>query len=342
MGRAVYTAILTGPLSQAQGIEVLARAQIASLVDNASQILTDHHMCYPPENPATVLEPLYPDRLGEDFLALTTPRDSPGTDPSAAAGPADLAAFTDAWAATAVPGLLAPAPTGQKPPAWTGPAVMVLIETARRWPHIAAGQLYPLLHAHPQLALQAGGAALTSLAAMPGIDLTLLEAIEARLPRHLHIDLDAGIAALTARLAAHRLTTSSDLAEHARIYHQLGLRLDNAGLHQQALTATRNATQTWRHLTATNRDAYLPGLASSLNNYALRLAEVGRLAEAVPVSQEAVDLSRELVRRNRDAYLPGLPARWITTRCGWRRQGGWPRRSPSPRKRSASTASWPS
>jgi len=300
MGRAVYTAILTGPLSQAQGIEVLARVQVASVPENASQILTDHDKCYPPENPATVLEPLYPDRLGEDFIALTTP--------AATAVAGDLAAFEDAWAATAVPGLLAPAPAGQRPAAWISPAITVLIEISRRWPHIASGQLYPLLHAHPQLVLQAGGAALTSLAALPGVDLTVLEAIEARLPPQRHIDLDAGIAALTARLVGHRLTTSSDPAEHARIHGDLGVRLHNAGLHQQALTSARNATQSWQQLTAADRDAYLPGLAGSLNNLGMMLAEVGRRAEAVPVSQQAVNLYGELAGVNRDAYLPDLAA----------------------------------
>ena len=63
-------------------------------------------------NPATVMEPLYPDRLGEDFLALTTPRDSPAPI-SAAAEPADLAAFTDAWAATRSPACWPPPRRGK-------------------------------------------------------------------------------------------------------------------------------------------------------------------------------------------------------------------------------------
>jgi tetratricopeptide (TPR) repeat protein len=306
MSRAVYTATLTGPMSQAQGIEVLVRARVASVPDNASQILDDHHKYYPPENPATVLEPLYPDRLGEDFIALTTPRQSPGATPSVVTGPGDPTGFADAWAATAIPGLLVPAAAEERPATWSGPAIAVLIETARRWRHIASDQLYPLLNAHPQLILHAGGPALISLVALPGVDLTLLETIEAQLPRHRHVDLDAGIAALTARLADHRLTTSNDPAEHAHIYHELGVRLRNAGLHQQALPATRNAIQTRQQLAAADRNAYLPGLADSLNNYALELADVGQRAEAAAVSEQAVELRRELAALNRDAYLPDL------------------------------------
>ncbi|GGP05913.1 hypothetical protein LDL08_18475 [Nonomuraea glycinis] len=73
MGRAVWAATLTGALSHPDGVTVLARVQIATLPENAAQALTDHQRCYPPHDPATVLEPLYPDRLGEDFVALSTP-----------------------------------------------------------------------------------------------------------------------------------------------------------------------------------------------------------------------------------------------------------------------------
>ncbi|MFD7500122.1 hypothetical protein [Streptomyces sp. NPDC059850] len=35
------------------------------------RLLTDHGTCYPAAEPGAVLEPLYPDRLDEDFLALS-------------------------------------------------------------------------------------------------------------------------------------------------------------------------------------------------------------------------------------------------------------------------------
>jgi tetratricopeptide (TPR) repeat protein len=298
MSRAVYAATLAGPLPRAQAVTLLARAQIADASETAAQVLDDHGRCYPPGDPATVLEPLYPDRLGEDFLALATP---------GPAGPeGDLAGFADAWAADVLPALLAPAAAGQPPAAWARPAITVLIETARRWPHIRDRQLGPLLRPCPELMLQAGGAALTALASLPGLDPALLEVIEASLPPHRHIDLDTGIAALAARLAGHRLAASTDPAEHARIHHNLGVRLHDAGLRTQALAAAETATSLGRQLIRTDRDAYLPGLAGSLSNHALRLAETGRRAEAVPVSEQAVQLYQELAGLNRDAYLPGL------------------------------------
>jgi len=109
----------------------------------AGQSVDDHGICYPPSEPDTVLEPLYSDRLGEDFLALSTPGHH-------------VAGYTpDPWAATATAQLLADS-TAEHPPAWAAGAATMLIETGRRWPHIATKQLYPLLRHHPELAAAAG------------------------------------------------------------------------------------------------------------------------------------------------------------------------------------------
>ncbi|MFI7134312.1 tetratricopeptide repeat protein [Nonomuraea sp. NPDC050153] len=312
MGQVVYAATVTGPLDYRDGKSALERAGIDSHLASG-QLLKDHAVCYPPVGPAggqragvdavTVLQPLYPDRLGEDFIALATP-----------GHPHEFPA--DPWADDAAARLLAPTdeladpdsrPGGRSGvPVWARHGVTTLIEAARRWPHLAHGQLYPLLAAHPHLALHAGGAALATLAALRGIDPTLLEAIEAVLPADRHIDLDIGMAALAERLAEHRLATTSDPEIRARIHDDLAVRLSYAGLHSRALTAGRQAAQIWRQLAELHRDAYLPGLADSLNNHAVWLVEMGRRDEAMPVSEEAVALYRELAALNRDAHLPGL------------------------------------
>ena len=66
--RPVYTATLTGPLSHQDGLAVLQHAQVESS-EHPGQLIRDHALCYPPQEADIVLEPLYPDRLGEDFLA---------------------------------------------------------------------------------------------------------------------------------------------------------------------------------------------------------------------------------------------------------------------------------
>ncbi|MGW5263595.1 tetratricopeptide repeat protein [Microbispora sp. NPDC004025] len=311
MGQVVYVATLTGRLGYEDGKAALARAEVES-TQAIGQLLKDHAVCYPPAGPAspegvsaphssaTVLEPLYPDRLGEDFIALSVPGHSCDF-------PVDL------WAQAAPARLLAP-PAGADGgpgeeggvPVWARHAVTTLIEAAHRWPHLARRQLYPLLADAPHLAVHAGGAALARLAALEDIDVGLLAAIEAMLPGHRHIDLDIGAAAIASRLAEHRLAAATDLAARAHIHDDLAVRLIYAGLHGRALAEGDQAVRLWRRLAALDRDAHLIGLAMSLHNHAHQLADVGRRAEAVPVSEEAVRLYLELAELDRDAYLPGL------------------------------------
>ncbi|MEU1389268.1 MULTISPECIES: tetratricopeptide repeat protein [unclassified Nonomuraea] len=312
MGQIVYTATLTGRLGYEDGRAALTRAEIES-TQAAGQLLKDHALCYPPAaapGPAPgqaasvaraggmVLEPLYPDRLGEDFLALSTPGHACGF-------PADP------WAEKAPARLLAGLPdTGDGPdgkaPAWARHGLTTLIEAARRWPHLARLQVYPLLAEAPHLAVQAGGAALVALAGLDDIDPRLLETIESTLPKQRQVDLDVGAAAVASRLAEARLAATSDPVARARIHEDLAFRLSFAGLHARAVAEGHQAVWLWYRLAALDWDAHLPDLAMSLSNHAPRLADIGRRAEAAAVSQTAVSVRRKLVALNRDAYLPNL------------------------------------
>ncbi|MDQ3988330.1 MAG: tetratricopeptide repeat protein [Actinomycetota bacterium] len=298
MARAVFLATLTRPLPRERAIGVLRHVELASSAETCGQIVDDHAACYPPADTGTVFEPLYPDRLGEDFLALQLPGHT-------------LGSYTpDGWATDALPRLLAAVegPGVDAAPQHTRNIVTVLIEAARRWPHLAAGHLYPLLRARPHLALAAGGAALSALTDIDGIDLTVLEAIEPLLPDGQHVGLDIGAAAITQRLTEHRLTAISDPARCAALHATLGWRLGNAGLHQQALTPTEDATGIYRRLAEANPAAYLPGLAASLNNLGIRLSDVGRREAALAPTEEATDIYRRLAQANPAAYLPDLAA----------------------------------
>lgn len=72
------------------------------------------------------------------------------------------------------------------------------------------------------------------------------------------------------------------------------------------LKAAKALAALLRHATEADRDAYLPELATSVNNLAIRLGEAGRRAEGLTAAQQAVTLYRELAGLNRDAYLPNL------------------------------------
>lgn len=111
MSRAVFVAALTGPLGYRDATAALA-------VVGADQALADHTFCYPPADQRTVLQPLYPDRLAEDFLALCLPgHDVPGP-------------WAGAWAEGAPERLLDGAPP------YTSRAITFLAAASDRWPHL--------------------------------------------------------------------------------------------------------------------------------------------------------------------------------------------------------------
>jgi tetratricopeptide (TPR) repeat protein len=61
-----------------------------------------------------------------------------------------------------------------------------------------------------------------------------------------------------------------------------------------------------RKLAETNPDAFLPALATSLNNQSNRQSEMGQRAEALRSIAEAVAIRRKLAETNPDAFLPAL------------------------------------
>lgn len=298
MSRAVYVAVLTRSLTPAAAAAALTRADAAATRAAADLLVEDHGRCYPPEDPGLALDPLAPDRLGEDYLALSLP------------GQEEEFGYyaTDPWTITAPGLLLKPADANAEPAAYTRQAVSTLIEAAHRWPHVTARHVGPLLRRSPDLALAAGSAALTRLSDLPSLDLGVLESIESCLPDHAHIDLDLGSAAVFARLIRHRLARTTEPAERAALFTQLGWRYGNAGLHEQALSATTQAVDQYRALSKTDPRTYLPHLAVALGNLGGRLALAGSRAQAVESAQEAVSLYRDLSQLRPAIYLPDFAA----------------------------------
>ncbi len=124
LSRAVFVAALTGALPYRDARTALARVGLA----DADRVLGDHSYCYPPGAPDSVLEPLYPDRLAEDFLALTLP------------GHRVSSHVPDPWASD-VPELLIdqPGEAGDGPvglPPFAPRAITFLVAAATRWHHL--------------------------------------------------------------------------------------------------------------------------------------------------------------------------------------------------------------
>lgn len=294
MSRAVFTAALSGPVNQLVGKTILDGLDLQL---HSEQILTDHSTCYPPVDPKrpTVLEPLYPDRLAEDFLGVTMP----GHDTDQPA---------QAWARVTAATLLSRS-ADQTPAAYTPRAITFLASATERWPNLGETFLYPLLRRDPQLAVDAGSAALTTLAAVDQIAMDVLEAIERRFPaeRERNVDLDVGMAAVVRRLTDHRLAMTEEPGERAQLQFNLGLRFSNAGDDQQALKATEDAVEIYRTLAAAESQAFEPHLASALNNLGATLGLLGRHKEALSATEEAVNIRRRLAAAGDPEALALLP-----------------------------------
>jgi hypothetical protein len=81
------------------------------------------------------------------------------------------------------------------------------------------------------------------------------------------------------------------------VLHDLGVRFNEIGRHEDALAAVQEATNLYRELAAAEPDAHLPGLATALNAPATFLSEVGQRRKA---------LARGGRRRRRTSVFVGL------------------------------------
>jgi tetratricopeptide (TPR) repeat protein len=241
LGRAVHIAALTRPLGFAAAIIALESTAVTDNATTAGQVLADHAMCYPSHDPATVLEPLYPDRLAEDFVALLTP------------GHRIDGFQSDPWAAGVPRALL---DSGAGSPATV---LTLLVEGARRWPHLPENQLIPLLRERPGLAVRAGSPTLSALAAAPWMPAEVLAAIESALPVDPPADLHAGIAALGERLAAELPPQADDPLRTVASLVKRGWRLVNAGRIAGGIDLLTRAVAIARRLTAGEHPAELEG-----------------------------------------------------------------------------------
>jgi len=294
MARLVALATLTQSLSHEDAMDLLLSAGLAGDRAEAQTLLDDYGSCYPATGEdGGILEPLRPDRLGEDFLAHLLP--DPDHDP----------AHGDPWMARIPARLLTPSAGGTLP--GYRPAVLsILIETGRRWEHVRQRYLAPLLLERPQLALEAGGASLVILAGYA--DLELLTALQAILPRQRHVELDSGIAALTQRLTDYGLTQTTDDAKRAQLYDDLASRLSSAGLYGEALSAAQQAIVIRRRLAQADPARHEPMLANSLGNLGIDLWNRGQPAEALEAMTEAVGIYRCRADAEPDTYEEDLAA----------------------------------
>ncbi|WP_157744912.1 tetratricopeptide repeat protein [Micromonospora coxensis] len=284
MARTTFTAVLAGPLAHPDAVALLDRVERELPAD---RIITDHGRCYPAPDeggPAMVLQPLYPDRLAEDFLAHTLTQ-----------------RHTRPWAATRLREVLRE-PTSPGEYASVARAMVFLVAAAERWPRLADEQLNPLLRERPWLAVVAGNTTLSMLAAGAHVDVDVLEAVEAGLPPVPFVDLDVGAADIAERTARERLRRADDDADRASAYGTLGRRLVNAGRYAAAVDALERATAAYRVLAEDDPGQFSGHLAACLDVLGIALAGQGRRDGSTVVGGEALALYRRLVESEPDRY----------------------------------------
>ncbi|MFD9408205.1 hypothetical protein ACFWBN_14460 [Streptomyces sp. NPDC059989] len=282
MNRTVFTAALAGSQPAVEGTELVDALRFGH---PTAGLLADHTVCYPPPDPGrgTVLEPLYPDRLSEEFLALTVPGHT-----------ADYPAqpWAAATAAQVVRGISRP-----------GRAVTTLAAATARWPHLGRNCLYPLLEADPAIAVAAGGAALSALAGLPDVEPYLLAEILDRIPEPVPTDLVTARATLRVRLLPARLASAGDdRAETARILVNHGNDLHVLGRDEEAADAGRQSVELFEALAAADPQEYEEHVGRALTNHASQLSRIGLNAEALAAQARVVEIFRRLGRSDPEQY----------------------------------------
>ncbi len=104
------------------------------------------------------------------------------------------------------------------------------------------------------------------------------------------------LAAPAAVVLQHLADDAVDDNERARWLVDFSNRLGDLGRREEALAAIEEAAAVYRDLARARPDAFLPALATSLNNQSLRLADLGRREEALAAIEEAVTIRRGLAR----------------------------------------------
>lgn len=304
MARTVFAATLTGPTSRQAGKRLLESLNIGLPPEvSISDVLADHAKCYPPadQSEISVFQPLQPDRLAEDFLALTLEGSPVSGYP------------VDPWATTATVRLLRADSDNSAPP-WNRRALTVLAAAADRWTHVGERHLYPILEVSPRIAVTAGSPALIAIAAIKGIPSRILAAVEQGLPHGRSLNVDSGAAAVTDTLTRRMPMATEDMAARARHCHAYACRLQAVGRLGEAVHYAEQAVVSWRMAKEFTSDYHARDMAEALNIYAAALSGVRQWQAMLDATQEAMEILEELADTAPSRHLPAL-AKVMTNRA---------------------------
>ncbi|MEV0648088.1 hypothetical protein AB0I28_22765 [Phytomonospora sp. NPDC050363] len=265
VSRIAFTAAVTGPLSMDETIERLAATGLPEL----HRLIAEHTRCYPPSRPGTALEPVHPERLAEDLLALSIPGHPMGHADIFIPG---LLSFPGEAGARRLGPLFRRDETGGAP-RHAARGIIALSAAASRWPHVISA-LRRLVRADPALIADAGAAALTAV--LDHLDADTALALVTATAANTDPDLAAATAALTRRA----------VALHPKGSVRLEL-LTPAVERHRAVRAWAEVEQYARDLIAHGEDA--PGHDLALSRLAECHARRGERGEACALLERAAE-----------------------------------------------------
>ena len=108
------------------------------------------------------------------------------------------------------------------------------------------------------------------------------------------------------KVLENALRTEDDAFLRARYTFYRAFAYQKGGQRGEALVASEELVRLHRALASCSGDAFLPELASALNNLSERLSDFDRREEALAAGEELVKLCREVAGRNAGAFLPEL------------------------------------
>jgi DNA-binding CsgD family transcriptional regulator len=293
LNRAVAAATLCGADDEAQAVALLEH--IPDL-PNTDQVRLARLIRWLYPSRTSYWGTLQPDLLGEELVGVVT------ADPDIPTGPAGLlgAMLGDASAPQAAR------------------ALTIVASAAPRHLHLHKA-LVPLLQQDPARLLLPAAAAATQVPEpqpiaqairqiLEGVaDGPLLVELARRLPWPSFALADLTLTATQRALDYHRAPTgTSDAMTTAELLSILANRLSDVGQPGAALAAIEEAVEQYRALAEAAPDAFLPDLATSLNNLSNQLSDMGRRRTALASMEEAVAIRRKLARAAPATFLPDL------------------------------------
>ncbi|MEN3614246.1 hypothetical protein AAH979_32435 [Plantactinospora sp. ZYX-F-223] len=231
-----------------------------------------------------------PDRLTEDFLALTIPGHG-----------ADYPA--QSWATRMVSRLADLGADADEVRAATR-AVTFLVAAAERWTHLPGACLNAVLERRPDLAVRAGPSTVRAVAELGEVTIDVLEAVDHVLPDRRQLGYESAAAAITDRIVTHRLPETDDPARRAALVARRGERSWYAGRDVAAagdFAALADLVEPWAQVDPLSHSW---NLAAARSNLAASRRSAGRLAEALAAARSATETRRRMAERKPSVFLP--------------------------------------